>query len=435
MATIPGSSRVWRDGVLVGSDLGPREIAAAVRDPSALVWLDVVRPTPERLAQLGEWLDLRATALEDAVAPMERPKVTRHDSHLFFTTYATRLEPATGPDADPASGRLRTSRVSGFVLPRVLVTVRLDDGLDLAPVLAAWDENAHLLAAGSVALVHGLLDVVVDGHFETIQQLDDRVEVLEDSLFEERRTGREFLRQVYGLRKDLVALRRVVLPMREVVNGLLRHRAMFAAGPDAGFPRPGPSFGAGGPGGPGGPGALLGGPGGPGAGPDGLGGGPRPPGFPNPGGMPAPGAAKEAPAAHRPPAEADDVPEGGPVHSAHAAPASDAARAAAIELDSWFDDLYDHVLRAGEWTESLRDMVTSLFETNLSLQDSRLNTVMKQLAAWAAIIAVPTAITGWYGQNVPYPGFDATWGFWMSTVLVIACPFALWWVFRRRDWL
>lgn len=261
MATIPGSSRVWRDGVLVGSDLGPREIAAAVRDPSALVWLDVVRPTPERLAQLGEWLDLRATALEDAVAPMERPKVTRHDSHLFFTTYATRLEPATGPDADPASGRLRTSRVSGFVLPRVLVTVRLDDGLDLAPVLAAWDENAHLLAAGSVALVHGLLDVVVDGHFETIQQLDDRVEVLEDSLFEERRTGREFLRQVYGLRKDLVALRRVVLPMREVVNGLLRHRAMFAAGPDAGFPRPGPPFAAGGPGGPGGPGALLGGPG------------------------------------------------------------------------------------------------------------------------------------------------------------------------------
>ena len=65
-----------------------------------------------------------------------------------------------------------------------------------------------------------------------------------------------------------------------------------------------------------------------------------------------------------------------------------------------YADLYDHVLRVSEWTESLRDMVTTVFETNLSLQDARLNTVMKKLTGWAAIIAVPTAITGFYGQNV-----------------------------------
>ena len=74
------------------------------------------------------------------------------------------------------------------------------------------------------------------------------------------------------------------------------------------------------------------------------------------------------------------------------------------ELDPLYADLYDHVLRASEWTESLRDMVTTVFETNLSLQDARLNTVMKKLTGWAAIIAVPTAVTGFYGQNVPYPG-------------------------------
>ena len=52
------------------------------------------------------------------------------------------------------------------------------------------------------------------------------------------------------------------------------------------------------------------------------------------------------------------------------------------------------MLRVSEWTESLRDMITTVFETNLSLQDARLNTVMKKLTGWAAIIAVPTAITG-----------------------------------------
>jgi len=46
----------------------------------------------------------------------------------------------------------------------------------------------------------------------------------------------------------------------------------------------------------------------------------------------------------------------------------------------------------------------SILETWLSLQDARLNTVMKKLTAWAAIFAVPTAVTGWFGQNVPYPG-------------------------------
>ena len=104
-------------------------------------------------------------------------------------------------------------------------------------------------------------------------------------------------------------------------------------------------------------------------------------------------------------------------------------------MAGYYDDLYDHVLRASEWTESLRDMVTTVFETNLSLQDARLNTIMKKLAGWAAIIAVPTAITGWFGQNVPYPGFGEMFGFWQSVLLVVGASLALFVVFRRKDWL
>ena len=80
-------------------------------------------------------------------------------------------------------------------------------------------------------------------------------------------------------------------------------------------------------------------------------------------------------------------------------------------------------------------MVSSLFETNLSLQDARLNTTMRKLAAWAAIIAVPTAITGWFGQNVPYPGFSQPVGFWGSTIAIAVGSALMWWSFRRRGWL
>ena len=76
----------------------------------------------------------------------------------------------------------------------------------------------------------------------------------------------------------------------------------------------------------------------------------------------------------------------------------------------YFRDVYDHVIRATEWTESLRDLVTTIVETNLTEQGNRMNLIMKKVTSWAAIIAVPTAITGWYGQNVPYPGFGKTSG-------------------------
>ncbi|WP_410596073.1 CorA family divalent cation transporter [Amycolatopsis sp. lyj-23] len=62
------------------------------------------------------------------------------------------------------------------------------------------------------------------------------------------------------------------------------------------------------------------------------------------------------------------------------------------------------MLRASEWTESLRDLVTTIRETQLNIQGNRLNTIMKKVTSWAAIIAITTAVTGFYGQNVPIRG-------------------------------
>jgi magnesium transporter len=61
--------------------------------------------------------------------------------------------------------------------------------------------------------------------------------------------------------------------------------------------------------------------------------------------------------------------------------------------------------------------------------------VMKKLTGWAAIIAVPTAITGFYGQNVNYPGIETVGGFVASTALIVVIVVLLYWMFKRRDWL
>ena len=97
--------------------------------------------------------------------------------------------------------------------------------------------------------------------------------------------------------------------------------------------------------------------------------------------------------------------------------------------------MYDHVLRVSESTDSLRDLVSTIVETNISLRDYRQNQVMKKVTSWAAIIAVPTLITGWYGQNVPYPGSDETLGVIVSALLIVLGSGGLYVAFKRRDWL
>jgi magnesium transporter len=104
-------------------------------------------------------------------------------------------------------------------------------------------------------------------------------------------------------------------------------------------------------------------------------------------------------------------------------------------LMPYYQDLYDHTLRTSETIEGLRDLLTTIYETRLAMADHTMNVVVKKLSGWAAIIAVPTAVTGFYGQNVPYPGFLKPWGFWFSTAVWAGMSFVLYVAFRRRRWI
>ncbi|HEV7189243.1 MAG TPA: magnesium transporter CorA family protein [Blastococcus sp.] len=104
-------------------------------------------------------------------------------------------------------------------------------------------------------------------------------------------------------------------------------------------------------------------------------------------------------------------------------------------LAPYFHDVHDHVLRAVDGVETAHDLIVSVLETNYTEQSNQLNEITKKLAAWAAIIAVPTAVTGFYGQNVPYPGFSQHWGFVLSTSVIVGLGGGLYWTLRRRNWL
>ena len=60
---------------------------------------------------------------------------------------------------------------------------------------------------------------------------------------------------------------------------------------------------------------------------------------------------------------------------------------------------------------------------------------MRRITAWVAIIAVPTAVSGFFGQNVPFPGFGTTAGAITSTFLIVVLALTLYIIFKRKEWL
>jgi magnesium transporter len=320
-------TRLYRRGTLVGEDFPVEQISEYLAEPDTVVWVDLCAPDDAIVALVADELDLHDLAVADAVAPLQRPKLDRYDNHAFLNVYAVKL--------DRVTGRLAQAELSAFITPQALVTVRKDPAFDMDGVVERWDQSSDLAVHGVGYLLHGLLDHVVDGHFEVVQSLDEEIEMLEDLLFDDGSRSHDVQRRSFELRKSLVTLRRVVLPMREVVNSLMRRDLKVINEP----------------------------------------------------------------------------------------------------MVPYFQDVYDHVLRATEWTESLRDMVTTILETNLTIQGNRLNVITKKVTSWAAIIAVPTAITGFYGQNLPYPGFAHQSGFVVSSLLIVGMSLGLYVTFRRKDWL
>jgi magnesium transporter len=322
----PPRTRAWRDGKVVAEGFPVDQVSDHL-EAGELVWLDLCSPKGSDLGIIAEELSLHDLAIEDAVNRHQRSKLDRYDDHLFLSAYDVLL--------DMESGQLKTAEISAFIAPNALVTVRDDPEVDVDALIDRWDSSPDLAGQGVGYLLHGLLDLIVDRHFEAVQSLDDGIEELEDLLFDDKPKDQQVQRRSFEMRKSLVTLRRVVLPMREVVNTLLRRDLKVV----------------------------------------------------------------------------DE------------------------KMTPYFQDVYDHVLRVTEWTESLRDLVTTILETNLTIQGNRLNLIMKKLTGWAAVIAVPTAITGFFGMNVPYPGFGREWGFITSIAVLLATAVAIWYAFKRRDWL
>ena len=106
------------------------------------------------------------------------------------------------------------------------------------------------------------------------------------------------------------------------------------------------------------------------------------------------------------------------------------------EIDPYFRDLADHVRRVNYRVAGLRDTLTSVIETSGLLEQQRQGIITRQLAAWAAILAVPTAIAGIYGMNFDFmPELRWEYGYYIVVGVMATICLALYVRFKRAGWL
>jgi magnesium transporter len=107
-----------------------------------------------------------------------------------------------------------------------------------------------------------------------------------------------------------------------------------------------------------------------------------------------------------------------------------------VGLQDYFRDVYDHLLRLNQSIDSMRDMLTTAITVNLSLITLQESEVTKRLAAYAALVAVPTMIVGVYGMNFDYmPELRSPWGYPVTLGVMAAIDTYLFYRFRKAGWL
>jgi magnesium transporter len=202
---------VFREGQEV-TDVPVADLSEVRGEPDTLVWADVISGTREELAEMGEEFGIHPVALEDCHHQRkQRPKVEEYPGHVLLVAYAakpgTEHRPVELHELDLIAG-------SNF-----LVSFHAGRPIDAESVARRIKAHPELAKEGSGFLLYVILDELVDTFFPTLDGIGGRVEDLEEAVFA---GSSDVQNQIFALRKDLIAVRRVAGPMRDAMIVLLR---------------------------------------------------------------------------------------------------------------------------------------------------------------------------------------------------------------------
>lgn len=187
-----GGAPAWPDGVFV--------------------WADVAEPTDDDGAVLRQVFGLHELPLEAAVRRETHPKVESYGRYLYVVLH--------GIDFQAAEHTFETNETDFFVGPSFLVTIHDGQRRSVAHIVELCARADHVLAEGPVALLHRIVDTMVDYYRPEVDELEDRLDEIEKDVIE--RPSEALVGDILAIKRDITSLRRTVIPQRDAVGRLSR---------------------------------------------------------------------------------------------------------------------------------------------------------------------------------------------------------------------
>ncbi len=195
-------------------------LAKPVPDWVTTRWINVSHPHPYVINQFRRHFSFHTLTAEDVMHIPQRPRVEFFDDHVFVVLRMLQLVECA-PDNTSAGGVLDAEQVSLLLYDKVLITFQEKPGDVWQPIRERLQkDNVRIRKSGTGYLLYALLDAMVDHCFPVLEQYGDLLEELE--LITLEKPTPEVLHRIHAVKRELSLLRRIVWPMREVVDQLYR---------------------------------------------------------------------------------------------------------------------------------------------------------------------------------------------------------------------
>jgi len=208
-------SAIYVDGHRTAEPSSLQETYEAVRSRHGVAWIGLYRPTEEEFSSVAGEFGLHRLAVEDATEAHQRPKLERYGGTLFVV-----LKPARYLDEEE---RVEFGEVHIFVGEDFVVTVRHGEAPDLGEVRKRLEADPELLRRGPEAILHAIMDRVVDDYAPVVDGLENDIEEIEAEVFG---GNPSVSRRIYELSREVIEFQRATEPLGGVLGDLMREETM-----------------------------------------------------------------------------------------------------------------------------------------------------------------------------------------------------------------
>jgi magnesium transporter len=194
---------IYEDGVRRDGKLKLEETYEICRERGAFAWIGLYEPTEEEFDSVAREFELHELAVEDAIHAHQRPKLEVYEGMIFIVLKTARYIDETES--------VEFGEILMFVGDDFVITVRHGEASALHEVRLGVEQRPDLLRCGPGAVLHAIVDRVVDDYEPVIAGIEDDIEEVEDAVFSTERSNPA--ERIYKLKREVIEFHRAVAPL------------------------------------------------------------------------------------------------------------------------------------------------------------------------------------------------------------------------------